>query len=103
MTSETVKQEWAEISYRGYWDVPRSILARLGNCWYYFNSRFDDDLDEYIDHYEVWRMPNLTLEQRTSSWESLADIALERLPDIRLTDLPFIVPRKTDKHKSNTL
>jgi hypothetical protein len=93
INSESTKQNWTDVDYREYWDAPRAILARLGDNWYFFNSRFDDSLDEYIGHYEVWRMPNLTIDQREKSWESIVDLALERLPNIGLNELPFVVHR----------
>ena len=80
---------WTDIAYREFWDIPRAILARCGSCWFFFNSRFDDDIDEYIDHYEVWRLPLISEDQRNGSWLLFPGIALEKMPNIELNSLPF--------------
>lgn len=81
--------EWSGIIYRGFYDVPRMILASRGGQMYLFDSRFDENLDDYIDHYEVWRLPPLTGAQIEGSWLGLAQWAQERMPDIGLKELPF--------------
>jgi hypothetical protein len=83
--------EWSRIAYRQFWDVPRAVIAQRGGDLYFFDSRFDDDLDDYLDHYEVWRLPSLSDEQLAGSWVGLEKLALERLSDIGLRDLPFEV------------
>jgi hypothetical protein len=80
---------WSGITYRGFYDVPRMILASCDGQMHLFDSRFDDELDDYIDYYEVWRLPPLTDAQIKGSWLELAQLALERMPDIGLTELPF--------------
>lgn len=52
--------EWSGIEYREFCDVPRAVVARRDGNLYFFNSRFDEELDDYIDHYEVWRLPPLS-------------------------------------------
>lgn len=82
--------EWSGIEYREC-DVPRAVVARRDGNLYFFNSRFDEELDDYIDHYEVWRLPPLSDEQLSGSWIGLEAVAFERLPDVGLRDLPFEV------------
>ncbi|WP_312320644.1 hypothetical protein [Stenotrophomonas sp.] len=43
------------VDYRGFYDVPRHILARdeAGSYWV-FASFFDDDIDEYQDHFSLY-------------------------------------------------
>jgi hypothetical protein len=83
--------DWSGITYREFWDVPRMVIARRGAGTYLFHSRFDESLDDYIDHYEVWRMPSLTADELRQSWVGLELRALERLPNIGLQQLPFEV------------
>ena len=71
--------------------MPRAVIAQRDGCLYFFDSRFDDDLDDYLDHYEVWRLPSLSDEKLAGSWVGLEKLALERLPDVGLRDLPFQV------------
>ena len=55
-------------------------------------DRWDEDADDYIGHYEVFRLPSLTKEQVAGSWVGLEALAIEQLPDIGLRELPFEVP-----------
>jgi hypothetical protein len=80
---------WSVIAYRDFWDVPRMVVARRGEETFLFYSRFDEELDDFIGHYEVWRMPSLAEEDLQGSWEGLELRALERMPDIGLRELPF--------------
>ena len=80
---------WSVIGYRDFWDVPRMMVARHGDETFLFHSRFDEELDDLIDHYKVWRMPSLTEEDLQDSWERLEMRALERMLDIGLRELPF--------------
>ena len=90
--------KWSEIKYREFCDVPRAVIARHGADTFLFDSRFDEVLDDYISHYEVWRLPPLSKEQLAGSWVGLDSLALERLPDVGLHELPFEIPvvRGTD-------
>jgi hypothetical protein len=38
---------------------------------YFIFSRFDNNLDEYIDHYEVYRLPVLDTYELEGSWIDL--------------------------------
>jgi hypothetical protein len=83
--------EWFGIAYREFWDAPRAVAARRGSDLFFFDSRFDENLDDYLDHYEVWRLPPLSDEQLSGSWSDLERLASERLPNVALRDLPFEV------------
>lgn len=83
--------EWSGIAYRDFYDVPRAVVARRDGNLYFFDSRFDEELDAHIDHYEVWRLPSLSDEELSGSWVGLEAAALERLPNVGLRDLPFEV------------
>jgi hypothetical protein len=50
---------WSNIHYREFWDFPRMVIATSAEGTFLFWSRFDEALDDYVDHYEVWRMPEL--------------------------------------------
>jgi hypothetical protein len=83
--------DWIDIHYREYWDLPRMVIATGPGGTFLFWSRFDEELDEYIDHYEVWRMPPLSESDLSGSWVGLEGKALERMPDVPLRELPFII------------
>jgi hypothetical protein len=83
--------DWFGIAYREFWDVPRAVIARRGNDLFFFDSRFDEKLDDYLDHYEVWRLPPLDDARLSGTWVGLEKLALERLPNVSLRNLPFEV------------
>jgi len=84
---------WTNIHYREFYDCPRMIVATGPGGTFLFWSRFDDARDEYATHYEVWRMPALAAHDLAGSWIGLEKRALERLPDIAVSQLPFKVER----------
>jgi hypothetical protein len=61
---------------------------------YLFHSRFDDELDDYIDHYEVHELPPLSVVELQDSWAALPARSLRRLADVPLRELPFEVTRR---------
>ena len=83
---------WSHVAYRDFWDVPRMVIAKRGEETFLFYSRFDEAADSHTDHYEVWVMPSLTEERLQSSWLGLENMALSRLPNVGIHDLPFVVP-----------
>lgn len=85
---------WQFQAYREFWDVPRMVVARNESGTYLFYSRFDDALDDYIDHYEVFEIPALTDEELRGSWIAIPNRALRRLPDVPLRQLPFEITRR---------
>ena len=84
---------WTNIHYRDFYDVPRMIVATGPDGTFLFWSRFDEKLDEYVDRYEVWRMPKIADDELRGSWIGLEARALERMPNIALSELPFAVER----------
>ena len=86
--------KWSFQAYRDFWDLPRMVVATNETGTYLFHSRFDDALDEYIDHYEVYELPSLTAAELQGSWVDLLGRALKRLADIPLQELPFDETRR---------
>ena len=93
-------EEWSQISYRGFWDVPRIVIARRGDETFLFDSRFDDSADCHTDYYEVLAMPPLSEQQLRGSWSGLENLALGQLPSIGLHDLPFVVHRRGQERRA---
>jgi len=87
-------QKWSDIQYRDFYDVPRIVVARQGEELFLFRSRFDDSNDEYVDYYEVYRMPVLAADELNGSWVGLEQRALAKLENIPLDGLPFSVTRR---------
>ena len=85
--------QWSFQAYREFWDVPRMVVATNELGTYLFHSRFDDALDDYIDHYEVHELPPLSAEELRGSWTGLPKRSLKRLADVPLRELPFKITR----------
>ena len=84
-----MSRKWKILGTREFWDLPRMIVASRGEELVLFYSRFCDDRDDYNDYYERYRLPSLSTEDLTGTWEGLEDRAIERLPDLPLNELPF--------------
>jgi hypothetical protein len=50
---EEVRVDWLPITYRGFWDVPRSFVVVVDGVGHLLWSEFRDDRDEYSDRYRV--------------------------------------------------
>jgi hypothetical protein len=75
---------WADINYRGFWDIPRIFFVRFDDRLYLFDCQFDDVVEDYPDVYAVYEMPELTEADFAGSWGHLADGAIRRLGEIPL-------------------
>jgi GNAT superfamily N-acetyltransferase len=67
--------------------------ARDGTFLFY--SRFDAATDDYLDHYEVYRLPSQSDSEPCASWFGLETRALERLADLPIHEFPFDVERRS--------
>src|SRR4051812_11863390 len=45
------------IKYGEFYDYPRQIRFRFKDKWFYLNSPFDEEKDDYSDFYEVYLLP----------------------------------------------
>ena len=82
---------WKNIRIREYWDFPRCVIAEANDELYFFYSYFDESIDDYTDHYEVYKIPQLKKEELNGSWVDLEKQAIEILPNIGLKELPFSI------------
>jgi hypothetical protein len=83
--------DWSQIQYREFHDFPRAIVAVRDSQLYFFDSRFDESIDDYIDHYEVWLLPILSKDVLNGTWVGLEKLAFRQLPSVGLRELPFEV------------
>lgn len=86
--------QWLHAEYRDFHDVPRMIVCTNATGTFLFQSRFDDDRGEYLDFYEVYRLPPIREGEACLSWFGLETRALERLPDLPVDAFPFDVARR---------
>jgi hypothetical protein len=63
---------WLPIRYREFYDFPRAFVVQLPGSMYYFDCPFDNQVDEYPDHYRVYRLaPDVPVPPDGESWEGL--------------------------------
>jgi hypothetical protein len=84
-------KDWLHAEYRDFDTVPRAILCRSAKGTYFFLSRFDAARGAYPDTYEAYRLRPMGEGEVCQSWFGLETRAIERLPDIRVSDFPFDV------------
>jgi hypothetical protein len=80
---------WADINYRGYWDVPRIFFVRHEGRLYLFDCCFDDELDDYPESFTVYQMPEMTEADYAGSWHRLSDKAICRIGEVLVASVPF--------------
>lgn len=86
---------WRVLDYREFYDVPRAILAANDEAVFLFHSPFDEARDEYVDRYDVYRLPESVVSALKGSWVGLEEHAIEKLPSIPVDALPFKFERRT--------
>jgi len=84
------------ITYRDFYDVPRIFLARHGNQLYLFDCPFDEGLDDYPSHYEVYAMPTLSEQELAGSWEELSQKARTHLGHVSVNAVDFDETKRHD-------
>ncbi|MFT5494028.1 MAG: hypothetical protein ACI8V5_004429 [Limisphaerales bacterium] len=80
--------EWIVIFYNSFWDVPRDFVVRFGENAYYFDSPFDDDLDDYTPDFFVCRIPVELMKPPITRWSEFKELG-ERLPDVPVSEVRF--------------
>jgi hypothetical protein len=45
------------IIYSAFWDFPRTFVCAVSDRKYLFDCRFDEDLDDFDSHYDVYQVP----------------------------------------------
>ena len=81
-------KQWAPITYRDFYDIPRMFLAQ-GTELFLFDCKFDSDKDEYGDSYAVYVMPPIEESDLRGSWEELPARAKRLLGRVRTSEVEF--------------
>lgn len=68
-------ETWLAMRYRDFNDVPRLVAVEYRGHVYLLDAPFDDEIDDYSDHYTVYRLPE-------SEGARLHDLSWERLPSL---------------------
>jgi hypothetical protein len=87
---------WAPIRYRGFWDVPRVFITPHNGRTYLFDCPFDEELEDYIDSYRVYTMPDLLVEELPTDWTTLYQRATGFLGEIPVARVRFDPTRRRE-------
>lgn len=69
---------WLPIRYRDFYDVPRLVIVAYEGTHYLFDSPFDDDVDDYVGEYVVYRLPESAVAKlEEPSWTGLPSLGEE--------------------------
>lgn len=85
---------WLPIRYRGYWDIPRIFLVRQAGQLFLFDCPFDHDLDDYPDHFTVYRLPDIADEDTPDDWTTLPGRAVRTLGRVPTAAVRFDPTRR---------
>src|SRR5690348_11073213 len=80
---------WSTIRYREFYDVPRIFITTHDGKQYLFDCPFDEELDDYSDRYQVYRLPAISEDELQGSWEHLPERAVNMLGTIPVTQVQF--------------
>jgi hypothetical protein len=78
---------WSRFIYREFYDYPRMVLVPLEGRSILLESRFDPDIDDYWDYYEVLELPPTAEQELAGSWVNLPDrkrASLGKIPVLRV-------------------
>jgi hypothetical protein len=88
----------ARIRYREFYDVPRAFLVRYKQRFFFFESLFSEQFDDYLQTYDVYLMPELTVEEIDGSWEQLGQKAICKVCEIPVIDVKFDSTHRKEIH-----
>lgn len=67
-----MSDEWLDIRYRDFHDLPRAIVVRFGDSLYLLDCQFDFESDDYEPNYSVYLLPDeLSPYLESMSWVDL--------------------------------
>jgi hypothetical protein len=77
--------DWLAIDYRGFYDLPRLIRVGFEGAVLFFDCSFNEALDDYEDHYTVYRVGGVDA-QHANDWRAYLTPA-NRIGTIKVGDL----------------
>ena len=78
------------IHYRDYWDRPRVFLVVRDGRWVLFDCLFEDERDEFSDHYSVGLIePAPELLEASADWTSIAARVVQVVGAVAVGDVSF--------------
>ena len=87
---------YAPFIYRDFYDVPRMILVRHRDRVFILDSSFNDESDDYRDHYIVYELAveDVSDANLAGSWADLPSRARSCLGSVPLASVTFDATRR---------
>ena len=86
--------EPTDILYREFYDFPRLFIVVVAGNPYLFDGSFSEELDEYPDHFEVYRLPPMSHADLRGSWAGLPARAVAHLGRVPTGGVEFDSTRR---------
>jgi len=80
---------WKSIRYRDFWDQPRIFVVEDAGDTLLFDCKFDDEVEDFPDDYQIYILPPLSAEDYESSWAPFRDRAIAYLGSVPLNAVRF--------------
>jgi hypothetical protein len=84
--------EWLAIQYRDFYDIPHLFVVFADDERIVFESRFDQDRDEYANSFTVYLLPP-HLDLPPDSWDALTE-GLEPVATVPVSEVTFDPTRR---------
>lgn len=85
----TMTQEWIDIRYRDFWDVPRIFVLIIEGRLLLADCPFSDQLDDFPDFYSLYELDPAVTVSDEGSWENLHEQAISDLGTIPVSEVIF--------------
>jgi hypothetical protein len=65
------------------------VVAKHGQAWLLFDCPFDEETEDYVDHYVVYLLPSLSDLDLQGSWAEFPKRAVAGLGTVAVSELPL--------------
>src|SRR5262245_19489738 len=81
---------WIDIcEYRNFYDIPRIFVFSIDGKTYLFDCEFDDEIDDFSPHYEIYEMADLSLTNLPKNWHELKQRPRKQIGRVATTEVEF--------------
>jgi hypothetical protein len=80
--------------YRDFWDYPRIFLVSFEESSFLFDCKFDQEIEDFGNEYDVYLMPPLDDKDLSGSWDRLIEKSIRLLGKIPVNEVRFDETRR---------
>ncbi len=82
--------------YGAFYDVPRAIMLRYKGKSFFLHSRFDEEIDDYSEHYSVYEIPeSANIDAQQGSWDFLKTTKMLAVGRVAVSSVLFDPTKRT--------